>query len=270
MKDAVTTPKTILEVMYSKEEKENDVEIWAYHCERRRLSAIEEEEKKKEKEKKNYVQQKRQKEAWDKIIRWNNPKNAMKEEEHKPPPLNDDGSGGNSTMYWTTNSAERSMVCLSLENHSWETKTNELYEENEERNDFCGEDYIGPIPTGHLQHTIVIDPKQINSCPFNTKENSLTLLLEGPDSCGRDGWTMTLSYLDEQLEDPHDPQGAHYTVSQWMITQLEGKTKLWYEKHKHQLARKGIIIEIVEGRERKRWKQKWKEYKEVRDMRIGI
>ena len=173
-------------------------------------------------------------------------------------------------MYWTTNSAERSMVCLSLENHSWETKTNELHEENEERNDFCGEDYIGPIPTGHLQHTIAIDPKQINSCPFNTEENSLTLLLEGPDSCGRDGWTMTSSYLDEQLEDPHDPQGAHYIVSQWMITQLEGKTKSWYEKHKHQLARKGIIIEIVEGRERKRWKRKWKEYEEVRDMRIGI
>ena len=97
LKDAVTTPKTILEIMYSKEEKENDIEIWAYHCERRRLSAIEEEEKKNEKEKK-YIQQKTQKEAWEKIIRWNNPKNTMKEEKHKPPPLNDDGSGGNSTM----------------------------------------------------------------------------------------------------------------------------------------------------------------------------
>ena len=30
LKDAATTPKTILETMYSKEEKENNVEIWAY------------------------------------------------------------------------------------------------------------------------------------------------------------------------------------------------------------------------------------------------
>ena len=218
----------------TEKEKEDKIEQWAKQFERQRA---------KEKEKKD--KQKKQKEEWEKIIRWNNPKNTK---ENYPSPSSDTGSSGSSTMYWTANSAVRSMDYLTIGDLSWDTIiTNKG---SEERNDFCGSDFIGPIETDLLQHTVILDPKQINTSTSHY----------------HDDWTVTSSWLDKEIwESPHgySPIRAHNNLSCWVLYYAESNTKEKLAKHIDLFARKGITVKIAEGKERKQWKQKWRKYNEA-------